>query len=327
MNKNGFVDLQFNGWMGKNFTAPGLTLDDLRSITRDLVARGTIAYCPTVITGDPAIYQENLGVLARAMTDPEIGPHLLGIHLEGPFISPLPGARGAHPQAFVRAPSIADFERYQEWAGGHLRILTLAPEIDGAAALIRHAATRGVLVSLGHHGADTAALQQAVTAGAQACTHIGNGIPNRIDRHNNPLWWQMACDDLWGMFITDGQHLPPSLIKVALRAKTVARFIVVSDASPLAGMPPGRHSVFGLSVTISEAGRIYSHRTRNLVGSHSSMLECMNHLASLKLLDEDDLWTVGRDNPLKLLGLTPERVNGLPGPTLDFDANRFACRS
>lgn len=323
MKRKGFIDIQFNGWMGTDFTAAGLTLDDVRRITREQVERGTIAYCPTVITGDPEVYRANLGVLAKAFEDPEIGPHLLGIHLEGPFISPQPGARGAHAEKFVRSPSCDDFDRFQEWAGGHICILTVAPEVEGMEKLIRHATAQGVCVSMGHHLADDETMQRAVDAGARSCTHVGNGIPNMIDRHRNPLWWQLACDEVSGLFITDGQHLPAMMIKAMLRAKTPARFIVVSDASPLAGLPPGRHKTFGLDVTISEAGRIYSTETQSLVGSHSTLIECMNHLASLNLLDEEGLWTVGHDNPLRLLGLPTNLSATLPGPEVFFDGRRF----
>lgn len=323
MKNNGFVDLQVNGWMGTNFTAPGLTLEDVRRVTRAMIERGTIAYCPTVITGDPDVYRENFAVLAKAMDDPVIGPHLLGIHLEGPFISPLPGARGAHDEKYVRPPSCEDLDLFQKWAGGKIRLLTVAPEIAGMPALIRHAVAAGMTVSLGHHLADENALQSAVNAGARSGTHIGNGIPNQIERHNNPLWWQLACDELWGMFITDGHHLPPAVIKVMLRAKSPGKFIVVSDASPLAGLPAGRHQVFGLDVTISAAGRIFSTATQGLVGAHASMIGCMNHLAGLGLLDEAALWTVGHDNPLRLLELASDHTDALPGPGIEYVAGRF----
>ncbi len=323
MKRKGFIDLQFNGWMGTDFTSPGLSVDDVRRITREQTARGTIAYCPTVITGDAEIYRQNLGILAEAINDKEIAPHLLGIHLEGPFISPRPGARGAHPEKFIQPPSCDEFDRYQEWAGGNIRILTVAPEVEGIETLIRHATSRGVLVSLGHHLADDNALQRAVDAGARCGTHIGNGIPNQIDRHHNPLWWQLACDDIYGFFITDGHHLPAPMIKVMLRAKQIERFIVISDASPLAGLPPGHHQTFGLNVTISDTGRIYSTESQSLAGSHATMIECMNHLASLELLDEAGLWTVGFDNPLRLLDLPDERMASLSGPELRFDGKQF----
>lgn len=320
----GFVDLQVNGWMGIDFTRKGLSLDDVRRVTRDMVARGTVAYCPTVITGSQEDYRGNLRVLAEAMKDPELGPRLPGIHLEGPFISPEAGAVGAHPRRFVVGPDTAAFDRFQEWAGGGIRILTLAPELPGAEALIRHAVRQGVAVSLGHHMAGRSDMERAVSAGATLCTHVGNGLPNLIHRHDNPLWWEMACDEVSGLFITDGHHLPADLIKVGLRAKTPARFMVTSDASPLAGMPEGNYKIFGgTAVTVSGTGRISSEATGGLAGSHSTMIECMNHLASLNLLSESDLWRVGFENQARVLGKSPDSWAELPGPDVRFENRRF----
>ncbi len=323
--RKGFIDVQVNGWMGASFTEPGLTVARVREITLELLARGTLAYCPTVVTGDPAVYKDNLRVLAEAMKDPVIGPHLLGIHLEGPFISPEAGAVGAHPKAFVQNPDVLAFEQYQQWADNAIRILTLAPERPGAEALIRCAVKQGVVVSMGHHMASDADLERAVKAGASLCTHVGNGCPNMIPRHENPLWWQLACDAVAGLFITDGHHLPGDFIKVALRAKTPDRFIVTSDASPLAGMPPGRYTAFaGLEVVINEAGRIYSEQSQGLGGSHATMMDCMNHLAGLDLLDEKGLWQVGFDNPARLLNITPNQLKSIQGPDVRFEDGRFA---
>jgi len=266
-----------------------------------------------------------LGVIAAARRDPEFGRHLLGIHLEGPFISPEPGAVGAHPARFVQAPSIDLFDRLQEWAGGAVKILTVAPERPGCADLIRHAVRQGVAVSVGHHLAGDGDLDRAVEAGASLCTHVGNGIPNQIHRHQNPLWWTLASDALSGLFITDGHHLPADFIKVAWRAKTPARFIVTSDASPLAGMPAGRYTIFGgLEVEIEPSGRIFAPATQALAGSHATMLDCMNHLAGLGLLSEAELIQVGLVNPLRALNLTPADVAGLPHPEIVFRNGRFS---
>jgi N-acetylglucosamine-6-phosphate deacetylase len=325
MKRRGFIDIQNNGWKSTDFSAPGLTVDILKTITRDLLARGTLAFCPTLVTAPPEVYRQNFAVVAAAMKDPEIGGHILGIHLEGPFISPKPGAVGAHPKERVLPPDPRMFDRFQEWAQGQIKILTVAPEQPGCAELIRHVSRQGVAVSLGHHLASDEEMEIAVKNGARLCTHVGNGIPNEIHRHNNPLWWQLACDEVSGLFITDGQHLPADLIKVALRAKTTKRFIVTSDASPLAGMPAGRYTIFsGLPVVIDENGRIYSEQSKSLAGSHSTIMECMNHLAGLKLLSEDELWQVGFVNPLRALGLTPGAVAKLRAPEIVFRKGRFA---
>ena len=167
-------------------------------------------------------------------------------------------------------------------------------------------------------------MQRAVDAGARCATHVGNGIPNAIDRHHNPLWWQLACDDLMCTFITDGHHLPADFIKTALRTKGVERFVAVSDASPLAALPPGEYQYLGKRMQIELTGRIFCPESGGLGGSHSTMLECMNHLASLGLLSEDELWQVGYSNPLSLLGTAPCAANGITPPSLTFGSCGFA---
>lgn len=324
----GFVDIQFNGWMGTSFTAKNLTPENVLSVTRDMIAKGTIAYCPTVITGAEEDYRTNFAAIATAMKDPELGRHILGIHLEGPFISPVDGARGAHALKHVRTPDCDTLDRFQEWADGAIRVLTVAPEVDGAMELIRHAVKRGIAISIGHHNADDQTMQRAVDAGASLITHLGNGIPNMIHRHENPLWWQLACDQLSALCITDGQHLPADLIAVAVRAKGVERFIVISDAAPIGGMPPGEYAIFDdLPVVIEPSGRISSATTQTLAGSHSCMFECMNHLASLNLLSEDELWQVGCVNPLKAIGKSVADIAGLIGPTMTYNGQQFVLES
>ena len=323
---NGFVDIQFNGWMGTDFTADRLTAEQVLEITGQIMRLGTIAYCPTVITGPEEDYRTNLAAIAHAMHDRDLGRHILGIHLEGPFISPEDGARGAHPKAHVRVPDPERLDRYQDWADGAICLLTVAPEVPGAEALIRHAVRRGITVSIGHHLAGDDDLRRAVDAGATLITHFGNGIPNQIHRHENPLWWLLACDRLTALCITDGHHLPADLITVALRAKGLEHFAVTSDASPLGGMPPGEYTVFGsLPVVVEPSGRISSPTSKSLAGSHACMAECMNHLASLGLLTEAELWRVGRDNPLRAIGKADFDLEQLGGPQWHLSGTRFTA--
>ncbi|MDD5482856.1 MAG: N-acetylglucosamine-6-phosphate deacetylase [Kiritimatiellae bacterium] len=326
MIKNGFIDLQVNGYKGVDFASPRLTLEQIHRATRELVKAGTAAYCPTLVTNSLEIYKRNLRLFARAMNGTELKGRILGIHIEGPFISPLEGARGAHAPNFIRRPGVGLLKRFQEWAEGRIVLITIAPETRGAAHLIKYCSRQGIRVSLGHHFAGNDALEKAVQAGAAACTHLGNGLPNMINRHQNPLWRQLACDNLYGMFITDGHHLPADFIKVALRAKTAERFIVVSDAVDLAGLPPGPYEFVGRKVTLAPSGRISFAGTPYLAGSSANMVQCMNHLASLKLLTEKELWQVGRDNPLKFLGKNPAVLNNMPKPKIQFKNNKFRVR-
>ena len=326
MTKNGFVDLQANGYKGINFASPKLTIDDIYRVTRALTGAGTILYCPTLVTNSLKIYERNLRLFAKAINDKELKNRILGLHLEGPFISSLEGARGAHPPKYIRQPSIELLKRFQDLAEGHIILLTLAPETEGTIPLIKYASKIGIKVSMGHHFAEDEAMERAVKAGAKDCTHLGNGMPNMINRHQNPLWWQLACDNIYGMFITDGHHLPADFIKVALRAKTVEKFIVVSDSVDLAGLPPGTYKFIGRKVVLAPSGRISFAGTPYLAGSSANMIQCMNHLASLNLLTEEELWQIGRDNPLRLLGKKPSVLDKVQGPRVEFKNNRFSIK-
>ena len=323
--KKGFVDLQINGYLGVDFSQESLTLESIRRLTRRLIKKGTVAFCPTLVTAPLHIYEHNLPLIARAMMEPDLKPHLLGIHLEGPFISPQEGARGAHDCRYILPPDIGLFRRFQELAENRIVMITLAPEVSGAEELIRHIARRGdIVVSMGHHEADDVTIRRAVRLGARSVTHLGNGIPSLIQRHPNLLWTQLADDRLTGMFITDGYHIPDEFIKVAIRAKTAKRFIVTSDSAPIAGMPAGIYSIFGQKVEIAKTGRIGVYGTPYLAGSNSTMLTCMNRLASLNLLPEDDLWRIGVENPLRLIGKKLDGLRLAHLPDWQLTRNKFA---
>ncbi len=206
---------------------------------------GTLAFCPTVISSSLEVYHQALPALAEAIRNqPQPGAGqgslLAGIHLEGPFISPEEGAVGAHPRQHVRAPSVTLFDELYALAGGQIALLTLAPELPGALELIRHACGRGVTVSIGHTLADAAAIRAAVAAGASLSTHLGNGCPNFIHRHHNPLWPQLAAPGLSAMLITDGHHLPAEFIATALAAKGSGRVIITSELIPGCRLPARR---------------------------------------------------------------------------------------
>ena len=324
----GLVDLQVNGYKGVDFSSGDLTQEDFVQACQGLFEAGTTAFLPTVITSPDDVYKHNLPIIAKVMQSEEFHGRLLGIHLEGPFISPEEGARGAHNPDWIRKPDMgwdpAPQEPYLkqliEWADGKVVLITIAAEVRGAETLARYAVEQGIAVSLGHQMASEEDLKRLVRAGAVSLTHLGNGVPAMLPRHENPIWAGLAEDELVAMIIADGHHLPASVIKTIIRTKGPDRCIVVSDAALLAGLGPGRYETLGRNVVLEESGRLYDPATGYLVGSSATMLQGMNYLASLNLLRQDELVAMGFYNPLKLIGLGVDDVT--PGRDIWFDQKR-----
>lgn len=306
----GFVDLQVNGYKGISFSDIDLTTERFIFACKELIAAGTVAFLPTIITTSPEVYRQNLQLMAEAIKCEELKGHILGIHVEGPFISEKNGARGAHNIQWVRNPSIMLLDQINTWADDNIKMLTISAELEGAEELCRKAVDMGITVSLGHQLATEEDIERLVKSGACSLTHLGNGIPNLLHRHRNPLWAGLANDELIAMIITDGHHIPPSIIKTVIRTKGVARIVVVSDAAPIAGLPPGRYNTLGNDVILDENGFLYNPEKGHLVGSSATMADCMNFLASLNLVNAEELTAVGFYNPLKLIGIDPNSIKG-----------------
>jgi len=319
----GLVDLQVNGFRGVDFSCARLGADSFAAACRQMLACGTSAFLPTVVTSSSEVYRHNLALIAKVVAREEFAGRLLGIHLEGPFISPADGARGAHDRRWIQRADLQYLRQLFDWADGQVRLLTVAAGIDGIEELIEYAVGEGVTVSLGHHMADPAAIERAVAAGARALTHLGNGVPAMVDRHDNPIWAGLANDDVCAMIITDGHHLPAGVIKAFVRVKGADGIIITSDASPIAGLPPGRYNALGNAVILDENGRLYNPKTGYMVGSSAVMLDCMNYLASLGILTAGQLVRAGWDNPLKLIGVDPSEVRPMREMAFDEETALF----
>ncbi|MEX2174401.1 MAG: amidohydrolase family protein [Pirellulaceae bacterium] len=238
----GLVDLQINGYGGIEFNDPRLTSEQVRQVALSQDAFGITSFLATATTDSHEVLAHSLATIAAASDElPEVAARIPGIHLEGPFISPDDGPRGAHPRQHVRPPDWNEFSRLQDAATGRIKLVTLSPEYDGAADFIRRAARAGVLVAIGHTQATSDQIASAVDAGARMGTHLGNGAHPRIRRHPNYIWDQLAEDRLVVSLITDGHHLPPAVVKTMIRAKSARRVVLVSDITGMGGMPPGRY--------------------------------------------------------------------------------------
>lgn len=319
----GFVDLQVNGWRGIDFSAPDLSLDGVETVGRRLGTRGVAAYCPTVVTSPESVCRRNLPLLAAAMDRPRCGARILGIHLEGPFISPEDGPRGAHAREHVRPPSVEFFERLRTWARDRIALMTLSVESPDAEAFVRHVrGTSRIVLSMGHQKDDPSLVRRGAGLGIGACTHLGNGLPEMIHRHRTGLWTAMADERLTALVIPDGHHVPLEMLRVVLRAKGAGRVVATSDMCALAGMPPGRYVAGGNAVVLEPDGRLHREGAWQLAGGTSDLLDCMNVLAGLGEVGPDRLLHVGRMNALALLGHSVEGAEDAP-ELVRFDGRRF----
>ncbi len=249
-------DNQINGYIGIEFSKPDLSTNDMLSVVHGLQKKGVATFLPTVITASRQSLVKSFTNLAKARLNPEVAVSVPGFHLEGPYISPEAGYRGAHSLKDIRLPDWDEFQKLNEIADGKIMQITLAPEVDGAIEFIKNCVKNGVVVSLGHHNANAEQIQRATDAGAKTVTHLGNGCANTINRFNNPLWMQLAEDRLMSSFIVDGFHLLPELVKVFYKAKGCERIILTSDMTMLAGMPPGNYVWDGKEVVLTPEGII-----------------------------------------------------------------------
>jgi len=314
----GFVDLQVNGFLGVDFNDPNCTPEQIARSIRGLIATGVTRFYPTVITGSPADMLCALRNLKSAKETLREGVAIDGFHVEGPHISPDDGPRGAHPLRWVRPPHLDEFHRWQEATGNQIRIVTLAPEWPQSLRYIEAVAAEGVVASIGHTNATTQQLADAVSAGATLSTHLGNGAHPVLRRHPNYLWEQLAEDRLMADFIVDGIHLPPSFLKVALRAKTLARSVLVTDAAAPAGCPPGRYQLGEQAVELTADNRVMLVGKERLAGSALRMDRGVENLMRIAGLSLADAVTMATTNAARA-GRVPGRTNGLvPGDRADI---------
>jgi N-acetylglucosamine-6-phosphate deacetylase len=305
-----YFDLQMNGGMGMNFTSTALQQEEIERFVGICAAHGIAAFCPTVITASHETILAAMTALRRACEANSALDHALPCyHLEGPFISAEDGPRGAHPREHVRDADVSLFLRWQEAAGGRIKLVTLAPEVPGAMRLIEQLVKRNVVVSLGHSAASPSVIRDAITAGAKLSTHLGNGCARMLPRHENILWEQLAADTLSASIIPDGHHLPWNLVRCILRCKTLQRVIVTCDSSPLAGLPPGRYSPWGSEVEITSEGKIILCGQGVLAGSWDFTSACVEKLMDHLGLSYAEVHPLACDHPRRLLGL--------PVPTLE----------
>lgn len=297
-------DFQVNGFGGVDFQRDDLTAAQLRHAVDTLRRHGVTEIFATFITDEIDHLCRRLETFERfCVADSEVRAMIAGYHLEGPWLNPEPGYRGAHPSGPMHAPNIAEFERLQEAAGGRVKLITLAPEWPGSAEVIAHATARNVHISLGHTNARDAEIDEAIRAGARFCTHLGNGCPAVLPRHDNIVQRLLARDELTACFIPDGVHLPDFTLRNFVRAKPAGRVLFTTDAMAGAGAAPGRYTLGQVEIVIGN-DRIARHPgTNTFAGSTLTPDDGVRRIAQSLRLSGDEAVRLWSDAPRAAFGV------------------------
>jgi len=299
----GLVDLQINGINGIDFNSILLTKQDVLAATKYLISKGVTLFCPTLITGTKETMFQLLGIIREACeTYPLVNDCVLGVHLEGPFISGEDGARGAHPKACIQNPSLEFLEQAIAISNNRIVLITLAPELENSQEFISACVAKGVKVAIGHSMATLQDIKSATENGLSMVTHLGNAVPLMLRRHPNILWDLLAEEKLHASLIADGSHIPDEFLKVAFKVKGDKSFLV-SDATAFAGMPPGEYDAhIGGKVVLDGNGKLSMKGSNGmLAGAAKNLLENVEYLVANNLLTLSDAWKKGSVFPAKYI--------------------------
>ncbi len=297
-------DLQVNGYGGIWFSNDELTSSEVLKTLKPFYRHGVTRLCPTLITNSFEGLSAGFGAIRAACeSNPAADRMVCGCHLEGPYISSEDGPRGAHPKEHVRAADWAEFQKLQEISGNRIKLVTIAPEVDGALDFIRHAVTAGVVIAIGHTAATPEQVSAAVEAGAELSTHLGNGAHAMIHRHRNYIFEQLSDPRLVASLIVDGHHLPASLVRTFIKVKSTRRTIMTCDAAGWAGCPPGIYeSKLGRSEILENGKLVVAGQRELLAGSAQGTDTCVAKAIEFAGVSLKEAIDMASKNPAKLLG-------------------------
>jgi N-acetylglucosamine-6-phosphate deacetylase len=275
----------------------------LHAVGASLARNGTGAYYPTTVTSST---EDTLRALDMITVDiegetPADNAVPLGIHLEGPFLSE--AKRGVHPAAKLVAPSIALFDRFWQAARGHIRIMTIAPELPGALELIQYAGALGVVCSLGHSNATLVQGEAGFEAGARSATHTFNAMRSMDHRDPGIAAYVLDNDDLYAELICDGIHVDPAMVRLFFKGKGREKGILVTDGMAATGMPDGRYKLGDLDVEVSHGRCTSAGSPGVLAGSVLTMDQAVRNFSTFTGASLAVSAQLAGHNPARLMGL------------------------
>jgi N-acetylglucosamine-6-phosphate deacetylase len=300
----GFFDLQVNGYAGLDFNGDALDPDELETVCSRLASQGVEGILATVITDAPAVMEARLARLAKLIGErPAIRKMIPGIHIEGPFINPEAGYRGAHPVDAIMPADVSVMERLLDAADGLTRLVTLAPECDPGLKVSSSLAARGVVVSAGHSNASLDQLRAGADAGVSMITHLGNGCPAVMPRHDNFLQRALSLRErFWLCFIVDGAHIPFFALRDYLDLVGFEKTIVVTDAIVASDLGPGLYTFGRWQLRIGDDLVARAPDNSHLVGSTVTMPRSYRNLREELGVSHEDACRLMEWNPKAAIG-------------------------
>jgi N-acetylglucosamine-6-phosphate deacetylase len=309
----GFFDIHVHG--GANCDVMGGSPADLKRFEQFLAQHGVTSYYPTTVTASFDVTLSALERLADAIETKDAGQgraRALGIHLEGPFLSHK--RRGMHPPEDLLPPRVSTFEKFWQASRGHVRHMTIAPELEGAEELIAEATKRGVCISIGHSDAELDEARRGVKAGARHATHTFNAMRPLDHRDPGILGEVLTNDQLTAEVIADGIHVEAEVVDLVFRAKGADNMVLVTDAISATGMPEGKYLLGTVEVEVKD-GRCM--RDGKLAGSVLTMDMAVRNLMKFASLDLETAVRCATRNPARTARL-PKKGVIEPGADADF---------
>lgn len=307
----GFIDVHIHGARGRDVMEG--TREAIGAISEFLAAHGTTSYLATTMTASPIATIQAVEQLGKLIHEDVVSARVLGLHLEGPFISQ--EKRGVHPPEYIRPPSNRIFDELVKMSGNQVKLITVAPEAPGGMEFIRHICSKGIVVSLGHSNATGEVARQAIQAGATNATHTFNAMRDFNHREPGVLGVVLTESQVWAELIADGVHVDPTAIRMMLKCKSPRRILLITDSVSAAGMPDGEYQLGSLPVKVSEG--VCRSPEGALAGSTLSQDRALRNMLSWTGLPLEEAVYMLTRNPAESIGVAD--CKGCVEPGYDAD--------